>query len=559
MKHKEKQCWNDFFPDLLERFFLAAGAVCVGIALFALLCCREYPERLAGNKILMLFVLLFFVSGAAVYRISGKGKKQGSNSALNRTLNRTLNWRIMLVLGYAALFAAQVLWVNKVYFYTGWDVVTIRSHIEWVINGGTMQDRSIDLLFSIYPNNLLFFYLSCLIEKIGILFSMAEPYDLCIYISCLCVNLSCLLGNLIMRRLSESNVVRFLYTVISTVFILFSPWIMIPYSDTFGMPFVMLGIWGVVCLKQRYAKWGVVSFAGFVGYLIKPTCIFPLFAAGIVFGVRYLLCLRKYWRELFALILCGVVSWCIGLLIPLWIQHTYSFRIYPDSRMTHTHFLMMGINEETGGGFSTEDFMYSLGFPDVKTREQADRELFVRRLGELAEGRRLGTFLKRKTLVNFNDGTFAWNGEGGFFFEKVEHEGILWKWFLDTMVPPGTWENEGVYYYLFRTIMQMIWLQILVGVMFVGFDRRNFPAQKACLMIALCGLMAFVMIFEARARYLFLYSPVFLILSLCGYEGIWGRAAAWISDFKYIKMILPVEGRDCFDYNKKDYTETGMK
>lgn len=45
-------------------------------------------------------------------------------------------------------------------------------------------------------------------------------------------------------------------------------------------------------------------------------------------------------------------------------------------------------------------------------------------------------------------------------------------------------------------------------------------------MIVLCGLMAFVMIFEARARYLFLYSPAFLLLSLCGYEAVWEKSIA---------------------------------
>ncbi len=39
-------------------------------------------------------------------------------------------------------------------------------------------------------------------------------------------------------------------------------------------------------------------------------------------------------------------------------------------------------------------------------------------------------------------------------------------------------------------------------------------------MIVVCGLMVFVMLFEARARYLYLYAPVFLILSLCGWESL---------------------------------------
>ena len=40
------------------------------------------------------------------------------------------------------------------------------------------------------------------------------------------------------------------------------------------------------------------------------------------------------------------------------------------------------------------------------------------------------------------------------------------------------------------------------------------------MMIVVCGLMVFVMLFEARARYLYLYASVFLILSLCGWESL---------------------------------------
>lgn len=92
---------------------------------------------------------------------------------------------------------------------------------------------SADAGYSIYPNNLLLFYVFCIIEKIGMFFSMPEPYNLCIYISCF-------LGNLISRKLTDSGVLRGCCIIVSTVLILFSPWIIIPYSDTYGMLFVML-------------------------------------------------------------------------------------------------------------------------------------------------------------------------------------------------------------------------------------------------------------------------------------------------------------------------------
>lgn len=503
--------------ERLDRFLLTAGSACVGVIVISLLCCKEYPERLTGNRFLMLFVLLFILSGGLLYRFSCGRKPE----------KKILRHPVLLSAGiYALLYVMQLLWVNSVYFYSGWEVVNMRDCVEWLVNGGSLQGFSIDVKYSIFPNNLLLFYLFCVIEKLGMRFSMETPYNLCIDISCLCVNLSCFLGSLIVRRLTDSRIIRYCYATISTVFILFSPWIIIPYSDTYGMLFVMLGMWGLTCLDQSYFKWSVTAFACAVGYHIKPTCIFPMFAAYIVYGLSYVLKLRERRKEIRALLLGTLAFVCIWLFVPWWIQHTYSFQLLPHCRMTYTHFLMMGINEETSGTFSTADFMYSNGFPNVETREQANKEEFVRRLRDLWNRKELGNFIKNKAMVNFNDGTFAWNGEGGFFFTSVEHDNILWYWFLDTMVPPDTWENEGNHYFLYRTVMQGLWLLVLTGLVFIGFDWKNRLPEKTCLMIVLCGLMAFVMIFEARARYLFLYSPAFLLLSLCGYEAVWKKSIA---------------------------------
>ena len=509
-----------------ENFFVIAGACLVGIIVITLTVCGEYPERLMDNRYLMLFVLLLFLSGGILYTFIHRKK------AAEKVLKHPVLFPALL---YAVLFILQLVWVNSVYFYSGWEVVLMRNRVEWIVNGGTMQGMSIDVGYSIYPNNLLIFYILCIIEKIGKLFSMERPYNLCIYVSCLSVNLSCFLGNLIMRKLTRSSVIKCCYTLFSTVFILFSPWIIIPYTDTYGMFFAMLGMWGLLCLDHKYMKWVVVAFASFVGYYVKPTSIFPLFTAYIVYGIKYLCSVRERWKEICALILSTVVFWCVWLLIPLWIQYTYSFELLPECKITPIHYLMMGINEKTSGAYSYEDFEFSCGFPDVESREQANKEEYIRRWNALIRDKKLGEFIKDKALVNFNDGTFAWNGEGSFYWEEPGHDNILWDWFLNTVVPPGTWDNEGACYYLYRTVSQVFWLQMLTGILFVGFGRKDHRTQKACMSVVLCGLMAFVMIFEARARYLFLYTPVFLIFSLCGYEAVWQRFA---SAFFGIKRYL---------------------
>lgn len=437
--------------DWFERIIVAGGAFCMGIVLAVVVIWGKRDGRLAHNGILMLIVVSAIMLIGVLYAFEKNEKKRLKNPLL---------W---LILGYALLYMLQLLWVNRVYFYTGWDVQMMRLRVEGIVNGGSMADLSSDADYSTYPNNLLLFYVFCLIEKTGMLFSMKEPYLLCIYISCLCVNLSCFLGNLIMRRLTDSSVFRGCYMVLSTVFILFSPWIIIPYSDTFGMFFVMAGMWGLICLDGKFLKWAVTVFAAVIGYSIKPTCIFPLFAGCFMYGIRYLCDLRQRWKELCVLLGCVACAGCISLLIPIWIQHTYSFRLIPERNFTYMHYLMMGFNEETKGGYNPVDYDFSRSFPDVESREKAEKEELFRRLREMIEGKRLGSFLLTKALFNFNNGTFAWGDEGGFFLGYVEHDNILSDWFKEVVIPPGIWENEGKYYVLYRTVTQTIWLFILTG------------------------------------------------------------------------------------------------
>lgn len=495
--------------DGLDSVAVYASVLCAGVILVILMTCGEYSERLADNKVLALIALALMVPGAILY-VFFSGRKR-------KIFRHPIVW---LVLGYGLLFVVQVFWVTRVYFYTSWDVGLMKWWVEEIVNGSSMAAVSADVGYSIYPNNLFLFYLFCIIEKTGMFFSMSEPYHLCIYISCLCVNLSCFLGNLIIRKMTDSGIVRGYYSIVSTVLILFSPWIMIPYSDTYGMFFVMLGMWGLLCLEKKYLKWVVVAFAAIIGYRVKPTCIFPLFAAYITYGIQYMIFLKRHWKDLLALICSTLCFWCAGMLIPVWIQHTYSFRLDPDLQFPYTHYMMMGLNQVTNGGYNHDDFSFTNGFPDFATRKQADKDEFIRRLKDLREQKMLAEFLRAKAVINFNDGSFAWNGEGSFFIDYVEHDNILADWFQETMVPPDVWGNEGKYYYLYRTIVQTLWLSILLGLLFAGMGIKERRKSMACLTIVVCGLMAFVMLFEARARYLYLYSPVFLILSLCGWESL---------------------------------------
>ena len=491
---------SDKFTSAAERFFLISGSIIFLIALCILLTTDERLFRNVSNLRLFAFDLLILAVLYIGYSVS---RKKGEH-----------RWKhpYMLLTGsYLLLFLLQCLYVHFTYFYTGWDVGLMQMRVEAVLSGHTMQEVSGDTGYSIYPNNLFLFYVQYLISRTGELLSMKRPYNLCIYISCLCVNLSCFLGSLVVRKAFSGHFIRFLYLVVSTVFILFSPWIVIPYSDTYGMLFATLGIWAVCCLQKPVFRWPVLAFSSLIGYHIKPTCIFPLFAAFLLFVPGILIRIREKKQELCILLISCFLFSGIGAGISPWIQYSLSFRIDPELRQPPYHFMMMGLNVDSKGGFYGDDYFFTNSIPTYDEKVRLIKEEIRLRWNQMTARQKISHFTT-KFLHCFNDGTFAWNTLRKSAIS--ENDNRLNDLCLEIFHP------EGKYFTLYYDIAQAIWLLLMSGIPLLFLSRNDQTSNKAFFMIVLCGLLAFLMLFEAGGRYLFLYAPAFLILSLYGYEGL---------------------------------------
>ena len=73
------------------------------------------------------------------------------------------------------------------------------------------------------------------------------------------------------------------------------------------------------------------------------------------------------------------------------------------------------------------------------------------------------------------------------------------------------------YYDIYVTVMQSIWVFVLGAVAVSGLRKEN-RQEIIVLMLSIVGLTLFEVLFEARARYLYTYAPVFCILAAIGIE-----------------------------------------
>ena len=122
--------------------------------------------------------------------------------------------------------------------------------------------------------------------------------------------------------------------------------------------------------------------------------------------------------------------------------------------------------------------------------------------------------LEKKLLSNYGDGTWAWGAEGAFYTEILENKNQGMSPFLKSVYYYG----EDRYTY-FCSYSQMVWILLLAGCFLAFLFRKEDRGRKGfIIMLSLVGLTLFELIFEARARYLYCYVPLYLLLGSWGLE-----------------------------------------
>lgn len=257
------------------------------------------------------------------------------------------------------------------------------------------------------------------------------------------------------------------------------------------------------------------AFFCVIGIYIKPQVAIVVIAMGIV---KLLQCLAKDVKNIYI----NIDIWGAMVLGAVLVVIAYnviivpSFRINIDKQLRFgiSHYLMMGLNDSTDGVFSEDDVDFSISYLNKEDRILANIEESKSRLADYGV---VGLFrhLNRKMLVNYGDGTFSWFVEGGFIadipswnYDEKALENYLW------IIPEGTGYKKYI------SFAQTIWLLLLILCIFAGmFGSDN--EYYLLLKLIIIGITLFVLLFEARARYLFMFSPIYVLMSAKGLDNIY--------------------------------------
>ncbi len=427
----------------------------------------------------------------------------------------------------AALFLVYALWYlinvkisKKIMFSTGWDPSCVQGTAYKLFKGEKIGD---DLYYSIYPNNIPMAWV--LYKTFGFIkkFRGYPYYSEFFWIQILCALES--FTGMVLGIAAYVSTKKILAPLVSAgLFIALigtSPWSIIPYTDAFTILFPILGLcFYFIYLEMKKSVKYVLFFAACfflaIGSLLKITVMIVLIGIVISELLRIII-FKKESLKRTLIVLALALS-----VIPLYfgakavMYKDTGAEITENLSVSWQHYFYMGLIEETTGSYNSEayaligQYQYSPG----AERNKKELELagdFIKERGPVKSV----FFYLKKLVMTYNDGTFTWRGEGGVKFS--DYPDISSEKFRDAL-RSFIW-NGGEHELLFNAYSQCVWLLILLGVMVSTalFSLRLFKEDEVdfksfTAVLSIVGITLFIMLFEARARYLYNFVPIFILL-----------------------------------------------
>lgn len=432
-------------------------------------------------------------------------------------------WKIILVLS-VVLCVVQIFICYHIYFLAGWDPGIVAKNADYLASG---QSSQLEMwYFSKYPNNCLLTIIYALFFKTanmaGISSTVVRP--MIEFGQCILSSATAYLVYLAVKKMLKSEKWAIVSWCVFVALVGMSPWWSVPYSDA-GCIFIPIWmLWIGQCMqngKKMLAKGIGIGILAFLGYQLKPTTVI-LFIAIIV--IELLACLKgaNERTKRIGAVVTSIVTMLV-LTVGFHVMDVYKqvgFELDSNQSVGMAHYFMMGLNDETDGGFYYGDILYSESFDTSEERTKGNLKKAKERIKEYGAAGLL-KHLGKKTLMNFNDGTFGWWNEGGF--RSVESD------MPSASISPffrNIYYEEGSMFEAYRVTMQLVWLLVLLGIIcnfmnIFRWDRIQNKYSYFVVMVATLGIFLFVTLFEGRARYLYVYVPILIIASINGYKAVW--------------------------------------
>lgn len=205
------------------------------------------------------------------------------------------------------------------------------------------------------------------------------------------------------------------------------------------------------------------------------------------------------------------------IVIPVFIILTILFSIFTNKfilsnkdavnryKMPMEHYIMIGLKGK--GGYNSEYRKYTMSFATYDEKRKANIDEIKRQLEEYNSN----TFVKHLTLklkYAWTDGTYF--APGKLSREPVDNDNFIYKIIYEK-------KKSDIYKYFPQTMHIAMLIFILINT-YTILKNKNYKSKDVILIIAMFGLMLFLLLWENRSRYIFTLVPLMIVLQIGGIE-----------------------------------------
>lgn len=290
------------------------------------------------------------------------------------------------------------------------------------------------------------------------------------------------------------------------------------YSDSLSIPFTAISIYFIILgakaekekilKKILYLLLAGLSIA--IGYTLKGSLLVVLVGAVVYF----VLCSKP--KQ--ALISCASIVVAVAVFISGINIFVKSFNFTSEEELYEqqypiNHWIMMGLKDN--GNFNQDDATFTRDAGNYDQKKAAANEQIGKRLEEMGLIG-LAEHLYEKIIFTWDDGTYWISNHINSKDEKgneIENRNILFEFVLKD----GKYHNV---FYIYSNSLHMCMLMLIVTSAFLSAKKRKITNMTLIHGI-IFGVVLFFMIWETRSRYLFNFTPLFILAAVNGLISLW--------------------------------------
>lgn len=404
---------------------------------------------------------------------------------------------IMVVIYLLQILFAFLFMVNP-----SWDFGVIYEASENIATG-TSSLGQVDYLY-MYTNNFALTAFVTLIFKISHLFGIINLNVIGILINIMFIDLGIFLTYLTCQKIFGRNKALIVFAIMAVLTPLYT-YTPIYYSDTMSLPFIILPFYLYILSnncqdkKKKIILDILTAIALLIGMSLKFTIVIPLISI-VIYKILFE-GIRKNIKYFITITCTIAVFWFLQNLA---IKSTFDKERLEKEQFPFTHWIMMGL--KGNGMYNGEDAAATLERQTKQEKEEYNISQIQKRLKEYYDTGTLDDFYINKLMFTWGDGTF-------YAPEKLArnplNRGMQHEFILFT----GEYKDTFLYF------SQIQYIAIVILMIFSCYNKNNGEDHyRFVISLSNFGLILFLLIWEARSRYIVNYIPYFCILAMYGID-----------------------------------------